>query len=248
MLELRDVRASYGPVLALRGVSLAVAEGAMVTLLGANGAGKSSVLKAISRVLPVHAGEITYRGRSLPELPPHAVARLGIAHVPEGRRIFPEFTVEENLRIGAYGGRDGRLRRADIDRVTEDFPVLRERQRQVASTLSGGEQQMLALARALVARPAFLMVDEPSLGLAPLVVQALWDVLRRINERDGVTILLVEQNARLALTLASRAYVLEAGQVVFAGSGAELSESAVMATFYVGGAEDVPNDRKGEPR
>jgi branched-chain amino acid transport system ATP-binding protein len=232
LLELHDVEARYGPVKALHGVSLEVAEGELVAVLGANGAGKTTTLRAISGTVR-RGGEVVFGGKRLGRrVGADEVARLGIAHVPEGRGTFSELTVWENLRLGAYTRRDTVPH--DYDRVLRLFPRLAERRGQQAGTLSGGEQQMLALARALMARPRLLLLDEPSLGLAPLVVRGIFDVLRKLNEEEGLTALVVEQNARLALRSAHRAYVLETGRVAVAGSAAELRADESVRRSYLG--------------
>ena len=231
LLELEDVEARYGAIQALRGVSLAVGEGEVVALLGANGAGKTTTLRAVSGTVR-RAGRISLAGRSLERRSPEAVARAGIAHVPEGRGTFAELSVHENLRLGAWTRR-GRLR-GEEGRVLAQFPALAERTRQPAGTLSGGEQQMLALARALMARPRLLMLDEPSLGLAPLVVASIFAILRRLNEEEGLAILLVEQNATLALEAASTAYVLEVGRVALAAPADELRADESVRRSYLG--------------
>jgi branched-chain amino acid transport system ATP-binding protein len=231
LLELENVEARYGPIKALRGVSLTVGEGEVVALLGANGAGKTTTLRAVSATVR-RAGRISLAGRSLERRSPEAVARAGIAHVPEGRGTFAELSVRENLRLGAWTRR-GRLR-GEEERVLAQFPALAERERQAAGTLSGGEQQMLALARALMARPRLLMLDEPSLGLAPLVVASIFAILRRLNEEEGLAILLVEQNATLALEDASTAYVLEVGRVALEGPADELRADESVRRSYLG--------------
>jgi branched-chain amino acid transport system ATP-binding protein len=231
LLALEDVEARYGPVQALRGVTLDVPEGQIVAVLGANGAGKTTTLRAISSTVR-RSGRITFAGRPL-RGGPEAVARVGIAHVPEGRGTFTELTVQENLRLGAYTRRDRNLR-ADIDRIAEWFPWLPGRAHQAAGTLSGGEQQMLALARALMARPRLLLLDEPSLGLAPMVVREIFRIVRELNEREGLTVLVVEQDARIALDAASSAYVLEVGRVAVSGPSAELRENETVRRSYLG--------------
>jgi branched-chain amino acid transport system ATP-binding protein len=231
LLELEDVEARYGAIQALRGVSLAVGEGEVVALLGANGAGKTTTLRAVSGTVR-RAGRISLAGRSLERRSPEAVARAGIAHVPEGRGTFAELSVRENLRLGAWTRR-GRPR-GEEERVLAQFPALAEREGQPAGTLSGGEQQMLALARALMARPRLLMLDEPSLGLAPLVVASIFAILRRLNEEEGLAILLVEQNATLALEAASTAYVLEVGRVALEGPADELRADESLRKSYLG--------------
>jgi branched-chain amino acid transport system ATP-binding protein len=231
LLALEGVEARYGPVQALRGVTLDVPEGQVVAVLGANGAGKTTTLRAISSTVR-RSGRIAFAGKPL-RGGPEAVARAGIAHVPEGRGTFTELTVQENLRLGAYTRRERNLR-ADIDRMAEWFPWLPEREHQPAGTLSGGEQQMLALARALMARPRLLLLDEPSLGLAPMIVREIFRIVRELNEREGLTVLVVEQDARIALDTASSAYVLEVGQVAVSGPSAELRENESVRRSYLG--------------
>jgi branched-chain amino acid transport system ATP-binding protein len=226
LLELRDVEARYGPVQALRGVSLEVGEGEIVAVLGANGAGKTTTLRAVSGTVK-RSGEIRFAGARSGR-GPEAVARQRIAHVPEGRGTFVDLSVEENLRLGAYTRRDREVR-ADVERVLGWFPQLQDR-----LGLSGGEQQMLALARALMLRPRLLLLDEPSLGLAPIVVSQLFEIVRRLNEDEGLAFLVVEQNANLALDTASRAYVLEAGRVAVAGDSHELRENESVRKSYLG--------------
>ena len=229
LLELREVRARYGPIRALHGVSLTVDEGEVVALLGANGAGKTTTLRSVSNTVRT-TGEIVFGGRRLTRRSPEFVARLGIAHVPEGRGLFPELTVWENLRMGARG----RLGEGEAKRVVGYFPWIERRRDQQAATLSGGEQQMLALARALVSKPRLLMLDEPSLGLAPTIVRELFAIVRRLNEEQGLTVLVVEQNATIALSLASRAYVLEVGKVAVEGSSDELERHEAVRKSYLG--------------
>jgi len=230
LLVLEGVEARYGPVQALRGVTLDVPEGDVVAVLGANGAGKTTTLRAISSTVR-RSGRIEFAGKAL-RGGPEAVARAGIAHVPEGRGTFTELTVQENLKLGAYTRRD-RLA-VDIDRMAEWFPWIPERANQSAGTLSGGEQQMLALARALMARPRLLLLDEPSLGLAPMIVREIFRIVRELNEREGLTVLVVEQDARIALDTASSAYVLEVGRVAVSGPSAELRENESVRRSYLG--------------
>jgi branched-chain amino acid transport system ATP-binding protein len=232
LLELRDVGARYGALQALHGVDLSVDEGEVVAVLGANGAGKTTTLRAISGTVRT-SGEIGFAGKRLARRP-ESVARAGIAHVPEGRGTFAELTVEENLRLGAYVRRDRSAVKADQDRVLERFPILAERRRQVAGTLSGGEQQQLALARALVQRPRLLLLDEPSLGLAPRLVADLFRVIAELNEKEGLSVLVVEQNATLALSVAARAYVLEVGRVAVTGTSDELRRDQSVRRSYLG--------------
>jgi branched-chain amino acid transport system ATP-binding protein len=233
LLELEDVKARYGQVRALHGVSLTVAEGEVVSVLGANGAGKTTTLRAVSGTVR-RSGGIAFAGRSIARRSPESVARLGIAHVPEGRGTLSELTVAENLRLGAYTRRDRAAVREDEGRVLGHFPWLEERRDQRAGTLSGGEQQMLALARALMLRPRLVLLDEPSLGLAPKVVAEIFRIVGELNERDGLTVLVVEQNASLALDASSRAYVLESGRVALEGTSAELRRDESVRRSYLG--------------
>jgi branched-chain amino acid transport system ATP-binding protein len=233
LLELEDVRAGYGPTSVLHGISLSVPEGEVVSLLGANGAGKTTTLRSITGGVR-WTGDIRFAGRSLRRMHTEDVVRLGIAHVPEGRGILTELTVDENLKLGSHLRRDGGAVRKDYDRVFEYFPVLRERRRLSASTLSGGEQQMLAVARALLMRPKLMLLDEPSLGLAPMIVRAIFEIIRAINQADRVAVLLVEQNARLALEMSSHAYVLEVGRVAVEGDSAELKGNESVRKSYLG--------------
>jgi branched-chain amino acid transport system ATP-binding protein len=233
LLELTDVRASYGPRAVLHGVSLSVPERGIVALLGANGAGKTTTLRAVTAGVR-WSGDIAFRGRSLRGMSTEDVVRGGIAHVPEGRGICTELTVDENLKLGSHLRRDRGEVRKDYDRVFEYFPVLKERRRLSASTLSGGEQQMLALARALLMRPRLILLDEPSLGLAPMVVRSIFGIIRTLNEADGVAVLLVEQNARIALELSSTAYVLEVGRIAVRGESAELQGNEAVRRSYLG--------------
>jgi branched-chain amino acid transport system ATP-binding protein len=232
LLELEGVRCGYGQTRVLHGVSLTVAQGDIVSLLGANGAGKTTTLRAITGGVRWD-GAITFGGRSLRHLTTEDIVRRGIAHVPEGRGVLTQLTVDENLRLGAYLRRDGAAVK-DYDRVFELFPILRERRRLSASTLSGGEQQMLALARVLLMRPKLMLLDEPSLGLAPMVVRTIFDVIRTINKSDGVAVLLVEQNARLALELSTHAYVLEVGRVAVEGPSEVLKGEETVRRSYLG--------------
>jgi branched-chain amino acid transport system ATP-binding protein len=232
LLQLEDVHARYGPTTALRGISLTVDEGESVALLGANGAGKTTALRAISGTVR-RSGRLEFAGRSLGRRGPEAVARLGIAHVPEGRGTFGDLSVRENLRLGAYTQR-GSGYKTDYARILELFPWMAKRERQQAGTLSGGEQQMLALGRALMQRPRLLLLDEPSLGLAPSIVTEIFAVVRRLNEEEGLSVLLVEQNAVVALESAARAYVLEVGRVVVAGTSDELRRNESVRRSYLG--------------
>jgi branched-chain amino acid transport system ATP-binding protein len=232
LLELRGVAARYGALEALRGIDLSVDEGEIVAVLGANGAGKTTMLRAISATVKT-SGELVFAGERLPRRP-EAVARAGIAHVPEGRGTFAQLSVDENLRLGAYVRRDRAGVKADYDRVLERFPILADRRGQAAGTLSGGEQQQLALARALMQRPRLLLLDEPSLGLAPLVVAEFFAVVEELHDREGLSVLVVEQNASIALASSARAYVLEVGRVAVAGASAELQRHESVRRSYLG--------------
>jgi branched-chain amino acid transport system ATP-binding protein len=233
LLTVRDLEARYGDTRVLRGVSFEVADGGITTILGANGAGKTTTLRAVCGMVRT-TGEITFAGRRIDGRPTEDVVRLGVGHVPEGRGTFVQLTVEENLRLGAYARRDSVHLAADMDRVCRYFPVLAERRRQVAGTLSGGEQQMLAVARALMLRPRLLLLDEPSLGLAPLVVREIFRIIRTINREERVSVLLVEQNASLALGLADHAYLMETGTVVTSGPAVELRQNDAIRRAYLG--------------
>ena len=232
LLELTDVHARYGPVRALHGVSLRVDEGEIVALLGANGAGKTTTLRAISGMV-AREGSVTFDGKPLPRSP-EAAARLGITHVPEGRGILAELTVRENLQMGAYLRRDRKGVAADLEQAYQELPWLAERSDQQAGTLSGGEQQMLALERALMSRPRLLLLDEPSLGLAPLIVREFFRLVRELNESRGLTVLVVEQNANVALDVSARAYLIEVGRVALEGESAELREHEGVRKSYLG--------------
>ena len=232
LLELRALEVRYGGIRAVRGIDLAVGAGELVCLIGGNGAGKTSTLKAISGLLPLAAGSLRYDGEEIADLPVHERPRRGLVMVPEGRGIFAQLTVAENLAMGAYARRDREIQ-ADLERQYETFPRLAERRSQVAGTLSGGEQQMLAMARALMTRPRLLLLDEPSMGLAPLMVMRIFEVVRTIA-RQGVTILLVEQNARLALEVAARGYVMESGAITLAGDAKSLLGDARVREAYLG--------------
>jgi len=234
MLEIRELRVGYGPIAAVKGVSLEVGAGEVVALLGANGAGKTTMLRAVSGLVRPKGGTLRFEGRALERLAPSRIVRLGIAHCPEGRRIFGQLTVAENLRLGASARADRGAVADDRERIFEIFPVLRERIGQTAGTLSGGEQQMLALGRALMARPRLLLLDEPSLGLAPLVARAIFSTLAGLKD-EGVTMLLVEQNIAVALDLADRAYVMRTGEISLAGTAAQLkADQERVARAYLG--------------
>jgi branched-chain amino acid transport system ATP-binding protein len=234
MLRLAQVQARYGKTEVLKKIDLEVRRGELVTLLGANGAGKSTTLRAISGLIAPTGGTIEFLGREIHRLKPRAIVKLGIAHCPEGRKIWPEMTVEENLQMGAYSWFSGKRVRQEMDRIFDNFAVLKERRGQLAGTLSGGEQQMLAIGRALMARPALLLLDEPSLGLAPLMVERTAAIIREIH-RGGTTVLLVEQNLHLALRMADRGYVMEIGRIVLTGAAGDLLGNEHVKKAYLGG-------------
>ncbi len=233
MLNIQDLHVYYDAIHALKGISFSLEQGEMVTLLGANGAGKTTTLKTISGLLRPRSGTVELDGRLLQSLEPHDIVRLGVAHVPEGRKIFPRLTVLENLKVGAYTRSAGEMDH-DIERVFKLFPRMEQRYRQVAGTLSGGEQQMLAIGRALMARPKVLLLDEPSMGLAPIIVEQIFETIRAINQ-SGVTILLVEQNAAMALAISERGYVLETGNIILQGRARDLANNDQVRQAYLGG-------------
>ena len=235
MLELKNLTVNYGAITALHGISLSVPDGKIVTLIGANGAGKTTALKTISGLLKPKSGEILYGEKNIAGLPPHQIVKLGLSHVPEGRMIFANLTVMENLQLGAYLQKDRQIVRRELEHVFALFPRLREREKQIAGTLSGGEQQMLAIGRALMSRPEFLMLDEPSLGLAPLLVKTIFEKIVEINRQQGITILLVEQNAKLALGISHLGYVLETGRVALQGDSTTLQQNPQVKSAYLGG-------------
>jgi branched-chain amino acid transport system ATP-binding protein len=235
MLVLKNVQANYGYITALKDVSLEVPQGQIVTLLGANGAGKSTTLKAISGLVRPTIGSITLNNEEIHQLDPAKIVARGVVHVPEGRQVFPDFTVYENLRVGGYRRPDQKNLARDMEKVFSYFPILKERQKQRAGTLSGGEQQMLAIGRGLMAAPKVLLLDEPSLGLAPIVVRNIFKIIQSINQEEGVTILLVEQNAYQALGIANFGYILETGKVKLSGSAATLKHDPEVASAYLGG-------------
>jgi len=235
MLELRDLTVNYGAIRALHGVSLDVQAGSIVTLIGSNGAGKSTALRAVSGLVKAQSGSIRYAGDRIDGLAPHRIVARGLAHVPEGRMVFANLTVLENLMMGAYLQRDRAVVRAELERVYATFPRLQERAGQVAGTLSGGEQQMLAIGRALMGRPKFLMMDEPSLGIAPLLVKTIFEKIVAINRDQGITMLLVEQNANLALEISSFGYVLETGRIILQDEAANLRQDPKVRSAYLGG-------------
>ncbi|MES2201712.1 MAG: ABC transporter ATP-binding protein [candidate division FCPU426 bacterium] len=234
ILEIKDLSVSYGAVRALKNFSMELPVGGIVTLIGANGAGKSTVLRAISGLVKPESGEILFEGASLKSVPPHRIVGLGLVHCPEGRGIFPNLTVLENLDLGAYTRKDRRGLESELTHVYQLFPRLLERRSQPAGTLSGGEQQMLAIGRALMARPKLLLLDEPSLGLAPQVVELIFEVIQKIN-REGCSVLLVEQNAHLALEIAHHAYVLETGSLVMQGKASDIAKDPRVIAAYLGG-------------
>ena len=234
MLSVKNINVYYGSIHAIKDVSFHVNEGEIVTLIGANGAGKTTTMHAISGLLKLQSGEIDYCGQTISKMEAHKIIRLGLAQVPEGRRVFSGLTVQQNLQMGAYPRRDGKEAiQNDFDMVFDLLPRLKERRNQPAGTLSGGEQQMLAMGRALMSNPKLLMLDEPSLGLAPLVVQGIFDIIRTVNEQ-GVTVLLIEQNANMALKIADYAYVLETGNITKSGTGAELLADESIKEAYLG--------------
>jgi len=232
LLEVEDIHSFYGNIEALKGISLTVEEGEIVTLIGSNGAGKSTTLRSISGLTPPRVGTIRFKGKNIGETPPQEIVRLGISLSPEGRKIFPRMTVRENLELGAYLRRDADIA-PDLERVFELFPRLKEREKQKAGTMSGGEQQMLAMGRALMARPSLLLLDEPSMGLAPVLVERIYETVEEIN-KQGTTILLVEQNANFALGVSNRAYVLETGTITLSDDSAKLRENDEVQKAYLG--------------
>jgi branched-chain amino acid transport system ATP-binding protein len=233
LLEIENVSAGYGPIEVLKGISVEVREGEIVTMIGANGAGKTTTLMSISGINRIRSGRIRFQGREIHGLPAHEIVRLGLCHSPEGRKIFPRLTVLENLQMGAFARRDHDLVSRDLEHVFDLFPILCRRTSQQGGTLSGGEQQMLAVARALMGRPKLLLLDEPSLGLAPLVAKTIFEVIRRLNQ-DGIAVLLVEQNARMALKLAHRGYVMETGRITMTGPAAQLLADQRIKDAYLG--------------
>ena len=234
LLEVHDLEVNYGVIRAIKGISFEVNEGEIVTLIGANGAGKTTTMQSTVGLIPKKAGKVIFNGQDITKMPCHKIVKTGMTQVPEGRRIFQELTVYENLLMGAYSMKDKSSFKADIESVYARFPRLFERKNQVAGTLSGGEQQMLAMGRAIMSHPKLLMLDEPSMGLSPLLVDQVFDIIKEIN-KDGTTILLVEQNAGKSLAISDRAYVLENGEIVLSGTGKELSESEMVKKAYLGG-------------
>ncbi|MFH1350763.1 MAG: ABC transporter ATP-binding protein [Pseudomonadota bacterium] len=244
LLELANIETYYGPVNAIKGISLSIDEGEIRTILGANGAGKTTILRTISGLIKPEKGSIRFLGKEIQNLRPDRIVRLGISHVPEGREIFPDLTVLENLRMGAFVSTEREDLKKNLELIFEYFPVLRDRGKQRAGTLSGGEQQMLAIGRALLSRPKLMLFDEPSLGLSPKLVKQIFRVIKSIHERQGSSILLIEQNARAALKIASYGYILEAGRVVLDGSTASLLENEDVREFYLGIKETSPKGFK----
>lgn len=234
MLKIENLHIKYGAIHAVKGIDIEVNEGEIVTLIGANGAGKTSILKALSGLVKPSEGTITYDGKVLNKKSAQDIMKAGISHVPEGRRIFADMTGLENLELGAYQRKDKEGIKKDLEAIYERFPILKDRSKQAAGTLSGGEQQMLAMGRALMANPKILLLDEPSMGLAPILVKEIFSIIKDINAK-GTTILLVEQNARMALSVATRAYVMETGKIVMSGTGQELADSEEIQKAYLGG-------------
>lgn len=234
LLEIKDLEVFYGVIQALKGISFEVNKGEIITLIGANGAGKTTTMQSVIGLIPKKSGTVTYDGLDITHMPAHKLVGHGMAQVPEGRRVFQELTVYENLLMGAFLNKDKKAVKDDLERIYGLFPRLLERKNQVAGTLSGGEQQMLAMGRALMSRPKLLMLDEPSMGLSPLLVDEVFDLIKQIN-KDGTTILLVEQNAGKSLAISDRAYVLENGKIVLTGTGKELMESDMVKKAYLGG-------------
>jgi len=233
LLKIKDLNVYYGAIHALKGITLEINEGEIVTLIGSNGAGKSTTIKTISGLIAPHTGTIEFLGKQIGGMPAHQINALGIIQIPEGRRVFPEMTVGENLLIGAFLRKDVKGIKEDMDKVYDRFPRMKEREKQVAVTLSGGEQQMLAVGRALMARPKLLLLDEPSMGLAPILVDEVFEIIQEIN-KQGTTILLVEQNAKMALSVANRGYVLQTGEIALSGTACELLNTEEVRKVYLG--------------
>ena len=234
MLEVKNLEVYYGVICALKGISFEVNEGEIVTLIGANGAGKTTTMQSVVGLIPSKSGTVTFDGNDITKTPCHKIVHLGMTQVPEGRRVFQELTVYENLLMGAYSNKSNATFKEDLERIYTQFPRLAERKNQIAGTLSGGEQQMLAMGRALMSKPKLLMLDEPSMGLSPLLVDQVFDIIKSIN-KDGTTVLLVEQNAGKSLAISDRGYVLENGSIVLSGTGKELMESEEVKKAYLGG-------------
>ncbi len=244
ILTIRNVESFYGPIMAIRGVSLEVHEGQIVSILGANGAGKTTLMKTMSGVMDPEKGQITFEGHDIQGAEPHIVVRKGIVHVPEGREVFPLLTVDENLSLGAYTSTDTTRVEQDRELVFSYFPILKERRYQEAGTLSGGQQQMLAIGRGLMANPKIMLLDEPSLGLSPILVQEIFGILKRLNEEQNMTMMLVEQNANAALELAHYGYVMEVGRIVMDGPSGDLMKSDDVRNFYLGVQEDGARENR----
>ncbi|MDF1777272.1 MAG: ABC transporter ATP-binding protein [Rhizobiaceae bacterium] len=244
LLKIDNLESYYGPIMAIRGVSLEVNEGQIVTVLGANGAGKTTLLKTISGVMDPEKGTVALSGEFIQGLAPDKVVQKGIVHVPEGREIFPILTVEDNLKMGAYTRSDKAGVAADMELVYDYFPILKERRSQEAGTLSGGQQQMLAIGRGLMAKPRIMLLDEPSLGLSPLLVKEIFSIIRRLNREQNVTMMLVEQNAKVALDVAHYGYVMELGRIVMSGEAAKLRESKDIQEFYLGAQQDTQRGQR----
>ena len=233
LLEVQDIQVYYGMIQALKGVSFSVNEGEVIALIGANGAGKTTTLHTVTGLLRAKSGHIIYDGQDITKVPPHKIVTMGMAHVPEGRRVFAELSVYENLKLGAYTRKDKQEIAESLERVYKSFPRLKERKNQLAGTLSGGEQQMLAMGRALMSRPRIILMDEPSMGLSPIYVSEIFDIIKSIN-KDGTTVLLVEQNAKKALSIADRAYVLETGMIALSGDAKDLMNNDTVKKAYLG--------------
>lgn len=233
LLEVKDLQVYYGVIRALKGISFHVDQGEIVSLIGANGAGKTTTMQSIMRLIPIKSGSVVYDGNEINKIPGHKLVGMGMSQVPEGRRVFQELTVYENLLLGAYTQKDKKKIKEDIDEICTRFPRLGERKSQIAGTLSGGEQQMLAVGRALMSRPKVIMMDEPSLGLAPIIVRGIFDIIKEIN-KQGVTVLLIEQNANMALKTADIGYVMETGRITMSGAGAELLANEEVKKAYLG--------------
>ena len=234
LLEVTDLKVNYGLIQAIKGVSFTVNKGEIVALIGANGAGKTTIMHSVCNLIPKSGGKVMFDGNDITTIPAHKLVPMGISQVPEGRRIFQELTVAENLKMGAYTRRDKKENEETLERMYKRFPILKDRAKQIAGTLSGGEQQMLAMSRALMSHPKLLLLDEPSMGLSPLYVNTIFDMIKKVNE-EGTTVLLVEQNAKKALTIADRAYVLETGTMITEGTGHDLLEDDSIKKAYLGG-------------
>jgi branched-chain amino acid transport system ATP-binding protein len=249
LLEVKNIETYYGPIMAIRGVSMKVEAGSIVTILGANGAGKTTLLKTICSAIDSKKGQVYFEGKEIQNKEPDVVARMGISHVPEGREVFPFLSVEENLKMGAYGRKDKKVIKADMETVYDYFPDLFKKKGDMGGYLSGGQQQMLAIGRAFMGRPKLMILDEPSLGLSPLLVQTIYEIIERINREQGVTILLVEQNASAALGVADHGYVMEVGRIVMQAPKSQLLESDDIKEFYLGQAsESIRGEKRWKKR